>query len=408
MITTDILIVGGGQGGAQVAISLRQGGYEGSIVMVGDEPDMPYDRPPLSKDYLAGDKTVDRLLLRKAEFWEKNKIDLCVGKRIASIDAEAHVAITDDEEKFQYGYLIWAAGGYARPLPIPGGDLSGIHVIRTREQVDLLRLEVENAREIVVIGGGYIGLEAAAVLTKQGKKVTILEAESRVLARVAGAPISEFYESEHRAQGVTIHTGVAVTHLEGENGRVKSVVLANGDEISADLVIAGIGLIPNKDIIEAAGAKCSNGVEVDELCRTSLPDIFSIGDCACHANKFAEGAFLRVESVPNAVGQAKAVVSVILGDPKPFVDVPWFWSNQYDLKLQTAGLNHGYDETILRGDPATRSFSLIYLRKGQVVAVDAVNMIKDFMAGKKLVEKGLVVDKASLADTDILLKSLLG
>ncbi|MBL4802861.1 MAG: FAD-dependent oxidoreductase [Emcibacter sp.] len=405
-INTDILIVGAGQGGAQVAISLRQGGFEGTIAMVGDEPDAPYDRPPLSKDYLAGEKEVERLLLRKADYWEKSNVGLYVGKRVTSIDAEAHLATTDGEEIFHYKYLIWAAGGHARPLPVPGGDLAGIHVIRTREQVDLLRSEVEEANEIIVIGGGYIGLEAAAVLIKQGKKVTVLEAEDRVLARVAAAPISAFYEAEHRAQGVDIRTGVGVTEVNGEKGRVTSVVLANGDELAADLVIAGIGLIPNQDVIEAAGAKCSNGVDVDDLCRTSLPDIFSIGDCARHANKFARGASLRVESVPNAVGQAKAVVSVILGAPKPFTDVPWFWSNQYDLKLQTAGLNHGYDETIVRGDPATRSFSLIYLREGQVIAVDAVNMIKDFMAGKKLVENAICPDREKLADPEVPLKSL--
>ncbi|MBL4802212.1 MAG: FAD-dependent oxidoreductase [Emcibacter sp.] len=404
-VSTDILIVGAGQGGAQVAISLRQGGFEGSITMVGDEPDAPYDRPPLSKDYLAGEKTVDRLSLRKPEFWQEKAVDLCLGARVVTIDADSHQATTDQGRTYHYGKLIWAAGGFARPLSIPGGDHAGIHVIRTRAQVDQLRSEAETAQNIVIIGGGYIGLEAAAVLIKQGKKITLLEAEDRVLARVAGADISAFYEAEHRRQGVDIGTGVGVTHLTGENGRVKSVVLANGDELTADLVIAGIGLVPNKDVMEAAGAKCSNGVDVDDLCRTSLADIFSIGDCACHKNSYADGVHLRVESVPNAVGQAKAVASVILGAPKPFTDVPWFWSNQYDLKLQTAGLNHGYDETLLRGDPASRSFSLLYLRKGQIIAVDAVNMIKDFMAGKKLVAQAIVVDKAQLADTEIPLKS---
>lgn len=404
-IRTDILIIGAGQGGAQVAISLRQGGFDGSITMIGEEPDVPYDRPPLSKDYLAGEKTVDRLSLRKLEFWQKNTVDICLGTRVVTIDADSHQVTTNQGTIYHYGKLIWAAGGHARPLAVPGGDLAGIHVIRTRVQVDKLRSEAEKAQNIVIIGGGYIGLEAAAVMIKHGKKVILLEAEGRVLARVAGAEISAFYEAEHGRQGVDIRTGVGVTHLTGENGRVKSVVLANGDEIEADLVIAGIGLVPNKDVMEAAGAKCSNGVDVDDLCRTSLPDIFSIGDCACHRNIYADGAPLRVESVPNAVGQAKAVASVILGKPKPFTDVPWFWSNQYDLNLQTAGLSHGYDETVLRGDPATRSFSLIYLRQGQFIAVDAVNMVKDFMAGKKLVDKAVVADKEQLADPETPLKS---
>ena len=403
----DVLIVGAGQGGAQVAISLRQGGFAGSISMIGDEPDEPYDRPPLSKDYLAGEKRAEKLLLRHPDFWEKNDIDLKVGTRVASIDADAHVVEIDDGRAVHYRYLVWAAGGFARALPLPGGDLEGIHVIRTRAQVDLLRADVESAQDIVVIGGGYVGLEAAAVLIKQSKKVTLLEMEDRVLARVAGKEISEFYEAEHRAQGVNIRTGVGVEKLLGHEGRVNAVILGNGEELHADLVIAGIGLVPNQKILSKAGAKCSNGIEVDEFCRTSLPDVFSVGDCACHPNIYAEGKLVRLESVPNAIGQARTVASVILGDPKAYRDLPWFWSNQYDLKLQTAGLNHGYDETVLRGDPATRSFSLIYLRKGKVIAVDAVSAIKDFIIGKKLVENGVSPNVEEIADPLIDMKEFL-
>ncbi|QIB64897.1 NAD(P)/FAD-dependent oxidoreductase [Kineobactrum salinum] len=401
--STDILIVGAGQGGVQVAMSLRQGNFDGSITIIGDEPDAPYERPPLSKDYLSGEKTVEQLALRKPDFWHQHGIALCLGQRVNHINADSHSATTDQGSIYYYKKLVWAAGGFARPLPVPGSDLAGLHVIRTRQQVDLLLSEAETAQHIVIVGGGYIGLEAAAVMIKQGKKVTLLEVEDRVLARVAGKEISAFYEAEHRSQGVNIRTGTGVASLAGENGRVKSVVLQDGEKIDADLVIAGIGLVPNYEILKAAGAKCSNGVEVDELCRTSLPDIFSVGDCACHANSFAGDTYLRIESVPNAVGQARAAASAILGAPKPYKDVPWFWSNQYDLKLQTAGLNHGYDETLSRGDPDSRSFSLIYLRGGRVIAVDTVNRMKDFIAGKKLVEQAMIVDRKQLLGTEKLL-----
>ena len=405
---TDVLIVGAGQAGAQVAISLRQGGFPGSIVMVGSEPDLPYERPPLSKEYLSGEREAARLALRPLDFWAGRDVQLKLGCRVTSVDAEAHVVVTDMGEAITYRQLVWAAGGCPRPLPVPGSDLAGVHVIRTREQVDRLRAEAAEASAIVVIGGGYIGLEAAAVLAKQGKRVTVLEALDRVLARVAAAPISAFYEAEHRAHGVDVRTGVGISHIGGEGGRVTHVVLGSGDKVPADLVIVGIGLIPHQAVLAAAGAACHNGVEVDDYCRTSLPDVFAIGDCAYHPNPYAGGERVRLESVQNAVDQAKTVAGVILGQPTPYKALPWFWSNQYDLKLQTAGLNHGYDETVLRGDPRTRSFSLVYLRQGRVVAVDAVNAVKDFVSGKLLIEAGVRPDRTRLADLAVPLKEVAG
>ena len=402
----DVLIVGAGQAGAQAAISLRQGGFAGTIALVGDEPDPPYERPPLSKDYLAGEKEAERLLLRPRDFWSQRDVTLRLGERVATVEATAHQVKTDAGATIGYKHLIWATGGHPRPLPVPGGDLAGVHAIRTRADVDRLRAEVEGSTRIAVIGGGYIGLEAAAVLAKQGKQVTVLEAQDRVLARVTAEPVSRFYEAEHRAHGVDVRTGVGISSLVGEDGSVAGVVLGNGELLAAQVVIVGIGLIPHQAILAEAGAVCRNGIEVDEYCRTSLPDVFAIGDCASHPNPYVDGMRVRLESVQNAIDQAKTVAGVILGAPEPYRALPWFWSNQYDLKLQTVGLNHGYDETIARGDPAARSFSLVYLRAGRVIALDCVNSIKDFMAGKLLVEAGATPDRAALADTGMPLKEL--
>lgn len=403
----DVLIIGAGQAGAQAAISLRQGGFTGRIAMVGDEPLPPYDRPPLSKDYLAGEKPADRLLLRPLEFWATRDVDLHLGRRAVAVDAQARHVTLDHGKELVYRFLIWAAGGVARTLSLPGADSAGVHVIRTCAQVDRLRADAAQARRVVIIGGGYIGLEAAAVLVSQGKEVTLLEAQDRVLARVAAEPISRFYEAEHRSRGVVIRTGVCLDSLGCREGRVTHVRLAGGEEIPADLVIVGIGLAPQQAVLEQAGAVCGNGVVVDAYCQTTLPGVFAIGDCACHPNPFAGGGLVRLESVPNAIEQAKTVANVILGEPRPYCALPWFWSNQYDLKLQTAGLNLGYDQTVLRGDPKTRSFSLVYLREGQVIALDAVNNVKDFAQAKGLIEASVRPDPARLADSQTPLKSLM-
>ncbi|MBU6395223.1 MAG: FAD-dependent oxidoreductase [Sphingomonadales bacterium] len=406
-LSADVVIVGAGHGGAQAAIALRQNGFAGTVMVVGREPELPYERPPLSKEYLARDKTFDRIMIRPEAFWADKAVTMLLGTEVTAIDAAAHVATLSDGRTLQYGHLIWAAGGDPRKLTCAGADLVGVHAVRTREDVDRLMGELDaGAKRAVVIGGGYIGLEAAAVLTKLDCHVTLLEALPRVLARVAGEALSAFYEADHRAQGVDLRTGVAVDCLVGEGGKVTGVKLADGTVLPADLVIVGIGIIPCVEPLRAAGAEGANGVMVDGQCRTSLPDVFAIGDCAAHANAFADGAVIRLESVQNANDMATVAAKTICGVEAAYHAVPWFWSNQFDLKLQTVGLSTGHDAVVTRGDPATRSFSVIYLKAGKVVALDCVNMVKDYVQGRKLVETGAVIAPEKLADAGTPLKEL--
>ncbi|HZU62504.1 MAG TPA: FAD-dependent oxidoreductase [Novosphingobium sp.] len=401
----DVVIVGAGHGGAQCAIALRQGGFAGSVAMIGREPEPPYERPPLSKEYFAREKTFERLYIRPPHFWAEKGVELHLGQEVVAVDPVARLLTLADGATFGFGKLVWAAGGDPRRLSCPGAGLDGIHAVRTRADCDRLMGEIDGGvRDIVVIGGGYIGLEAAAVLTKLGCRVTLLEALPRVLARVAGPELSDFYEREHRAHGVDLRTGAGVEALLGE-GRVSAVRLADGSEIPADAVIVGIGIVPAVAPLIAAGAQGGNGVAVDEYCRTSLPGVYAIGDCAAFANPWA-GISMRVESVQNANDQALAVARSILGDPQPYRAFPWFWSNQYDLRLQTAGLSVGYDQTVLRGDPMNRSFSVIYLKGGRIIAIDAVNATRDYVQGRKLIEAGLSPDPGRLGDTHTALKDL--
>lgn len=407
MDKADIVIVGAGHGGAQAAIALRQQGFAGSILMIGREPEPPYERPPLSKEYLAREKTFDRLYIRPLQFWADKNVTLALNCEVTAVDAATHTLTLGDGDTVEYGTLIWATGGDPRKLSCAGSDLAGVHSVRTREDVDRLMGELDaGANRAVVIGGGYIGLEAAAVLTKLDCHVTLLEALPRVLARVAGEELSAFYEAEHRAHGVDLRTNVAVDSIVGEGGKVTGVQLADGSILPAQIVIVGIGIIAAVGPLLTAGAAGGNGVDVDEFCRTSLPDVYAIGDCAAHSNGFADGAVIRLESVQNANDQATTAVRSIMGDPQPYKATPWFWSNQYDLKLQTVGLSTGYDQTVLRGDLTNRSFSVVYLRHGRVLALDCVNMVKDYVAGRKLVEAHATPDLGRLADASVPLKEL--
>lgn len=400
----DALIVGGGHAGAQAAIALRQEGFAGSIGMLSAENDPPYERPPLSKEYLAGDKTFERILIRPLRFWEERYVDLLLGRRVEHVDAHARAIRTGDGDQIGYGTLIWAAGGDARRLTCDGHHLRSVHAVRSREDVDRLLQELPAAQSIVVVGGGYIGLEASAGLSKLGKTVTVVEAADRVLARVAGEPLSRFYEREHREHGVEVLLNTAVGCIEGDVS-VSGVRLTDGRLLPADIVIVGIGIVPSIQPLEDAGAVVDNGVIVDGQCRTSLPDIFAIGDCAAHANVYAGGATIRLESVQNANDQAVIAARAIVGKNDVYDAVPWFWSNQFDLKLQTVGLSMGHDELVVRGDPESRSFTVIYLRDGRVIALDTVNAMKDFVQGRALVQKGSQVPREALMDETVPLKS---
>ena len=401
-----VLIVGAGHGGAQAAVALRQRKFAGTVAVIGEEPEIPYERPPLSKDYLAGDKAFERILIRPATFWEQREVVLLTGRRVVAVDPEAHTVTTENGERIGYGQLIWAAGGHARRLSCSGHHLSGIHSVRNRADVDRMKAELGTTDRVAVVGGGYIGLEAAAVLAKLGKQVTVLEALDRVLARVAGEPLSRFYEAEHRAHGVDVRLNTVVECIEESDGRASGVRVAGGEVIPAEMVVVGIGIVPAVEPLHAAGASCGNGVAVDEHGRTTLPDVWAVGDCALHASPFADHLPIRLESVQNANDMATTVAKAITGAPEPYHAVPWFWSNQYDLKLQTVGLSAGHDAMVTRGNVGSRSFSIVYLKGGRVAALDCVNATRDYIQGKRLVEGGLAVSQALLANTDMQLKEM--
>ncbi len=402
----DVLIVGAGHAGGQAAISLRQAGFAGTIGVIGFELEQPYDRPSLSKDYLSGAKAFDRLQLRPHSFWEDRRVTFHQGHQIVAVEPTAGRVAALDGSIFKYGKLIWAAGAIARQLSCPGANFGGVHYIRNRADVDRIIGELPAAENIVIVGGGYIGLEAASVFRKFGKRVSILEAQDRLLSRVAGPALSDFFAREHAAHDVDVLLNAQLAEIEGSDGRLNSVVLTNGRSMSVDMVVVGIGIIPAVDPLRNAGADCPNGVLVDEHCRTSINGIYAIGDCALQESAFAAGASIRIESVQNANDMARAVAQSIVGNAVPDRELPWFWSNQYDLRLQTVGLLTGYDEEIIRGDPASRSFSVIYRRNGKVKALDCVNATKDYVHGKELVLKAAELPAEMLADPSLPLKSL--
>ncbi|MBB6255390.1 NAD(P)/FAD-dependent oxidoreductase [Nitrospirillum iridis] len=401
----DVLVVGAGHGGAQAAIALRQNKFAGSIALLGDEPDPPYERPPLSKDYLAGEKTFTRLLIRPPAFWDERDVTLLPGRRVVAVDPVHRTVTTADGETIGYGEMVWATGGTPRRLSCAGADLAGIYTLRTRADADQMQGRLAGVETAVVVGGGYIGLETAAALTKLGKKVIVLEAQPRVLARVAGEALSRFFEVEHRGHGVEIRLETQVNAILG-TGAVTGVQLVGGMIIPCQMVVIGIGIIPAVEPLLAAGADGGNGVEVDDRCRTSLPGIYAIGDCARHANRYAEGQRIRLESVQNAHDQAAVAARAIAGQTVSYDAVPWFWSQQYDLKLQTIGLSLGHDQAVIRGDPASRSFSVVYLKRGRIVSLDCVNAARDYIHGRSLVADGIIIDPERLADSTTSLKEL--
>ena len=403
----DVLIVGAGHAGAQAGVALRQRKFEGSIAIVCEEPELPYERPPLSKDYLAGDKPFERLLIRPAAFWSERDIAMLTGRRIVSVDPDARTVTDAAGGAIGYGELIWAAGGHARRLTCDGHSLPGVHSVRCRRDVDTMMGELGATTQVAVIGGGYIGLEAAAVLTKLGKHVTVFEMQDRVLARVAGPALSDFFAAEHRAHGVDLRLNVAVDHIVEGGGRAVGVRLADGGFVPAQMVIVGVGIIPAVAPLIDAGARGGNGVAVDAQCRTTLPHVHAIGDCALHANGFADDLPIRLESVQNATDQATLVAKALTGGTGTYDAVPWFWSNQYDLRLQTVGLSAGHDAEVVRGDPASRQFSVVYLKQGRVVALDCINATRDYVQGRAMVLARAVIAPERLADAATPLKDML-
>ena len=405
----DVVIVGTGHGGAQAAIALRQQGHEDTILMIGRDNLPPYERPPLSKEYLAGEKPFERIMIRPEKFWADKKIDLKLGSGVLDIDWMAHTVTLSDGTVIGYRKLIWAGGGDPRRLSCPGAGQQGVFYVRDKRDADAMMDALKaGAKRAVVIGGGYIGLEAAAVLRKLGCEVTLVETLDRVLARVAGEELSRFYEEEHRRQGVDVRLGTGVEEILGADGKVTGVKLDSGEELACDMVVVGIGIVPAVAPLIAAGAAGSSGVDVDFCCRTTLDDIFAIGDCAAHANPYADSAVIRLESVQNAHDMANTVAKAIMGEKEPYHALPWFWSNQYDLKLQTAGLSLDFDETVLRGDPETRKFTVVYLKLGKPIAFDCVGTMKDYVQGRKMLEAGVEeVDRALLADPEVPLKELI-
>ena len=402
----DVLIVGTGHGGAQTAIALRHKRFPGTIAMIGAEPELPYERPPLTKHYLSGTKSAGEIRIRSEGFWSEQKISLHLGSPVVVLDAARRTVVLQSGQRIGYRKLVWAAGGRARHLTCAGHAAAGVHSIRHRVEVDRLRAELSAARRVVIVGAGYIGLEAAATLVKQGKRVAVIEACDRVLARVAGAPLSTFYEAQHRQHGVDVRVGATVQCVEEHNGHATGVRLATAEVLPADVVIVGIGIQPEVEVLAQAGARVANGLVVDEACRTTLPDVFAIGDCALHPNHFADGRSVRLESVQNATDQAVTVAAVLTGQSATYRSVPWFWSEQYDLRLQTVGLSQGFDEMVVRGDPAPAGFSVVYLRQGAVIALDCMNATRDFVQGKTLVLNRSHADPHQLADSSVPLKTL--
>jgi 3-phenylpropionate/trans-cinnamate dioxygenase ferredoxin reductase component len=376
-----VVVIGAGQAAAQLAMSLRQGKFSERIVILGDEPYLPYQRPPLSKKFLSERREPDVLYLRPEKFWRDQDVEFALGARVAAADPTRRRVTLADGREIDYGTLVFATGTSARMPPIPGLADPGVHVVRRIEDVARLRPALDDARRVIIVGGGYIGLEVAAVVRGEGRDVVVLEALDRVLKRVTGPPISDFYTTYHRARGVEVRLDAKILGIETA-GRGAVVRLEPDERIAADLLLVATGARANDEIARAAGIACEDGILVDEEARTSTPGVYAIGDCTRFPSR-RYGRRVRLESVQNAIDQAKAAASSMLGAPQPYDPVPWFWSDQYDLKLQMAGLSHGYDDVAIVGDVAAKRFSVEYRRAGRLIAVDAVNDARAHMLSRR-------------------------
>ena len=404
-MSAPMVIVGAGQAGLQIAESLRSEGWEGGILLLGDEANPPYHRPPLSKAYLLGEASDAQLTIRGAEVFARKGIELINGARVTAIDRTARRVTLEDGRGFDYEGLALATGSRARPLPVPGAELANVFPLRTLEDCHRIAAGLASAQRVAVIGGGFIGLEFAAVARKKDKQVVVFEAAERLMPRVVTPLISDFYAGLHERHGATVLLGAKVAALVGHDGRVAAVRTADGIEHPADLVVFGIGILPNLELASAAGLECEGGIVVDACSRSSDPHIVAAGDCT--AVRLADCSLRRLESVQNAVEQAKAAAAALLGKDKPFTAAPWFWSDQYDIKLQMVGLSAGQERIVVRGSVAEEKFSAFYYRDGKLIGIDSANRPQDHMTGRKLLGQGVSPTPEQVADTDFNLGSLL-
>jgi len=397
-----VVIVGAGQACAQAVATLRAEGFDGSIRVVGDEPYPPYQRPPLSKAYLAGTFERERLFLKPQAFYAGAGCELILGARAANLDRKSCTVELQSGTALAYDKLLLATGSRVRRIPVEGENLPGVFYLRGIADVDALRASFAAGKRLAVVGGGYIGLEVAAVAVNHGLKVTVFESLDRLMARAVSPEISSFYESVHRLAGVRIEVKTTVERFEGSD--YLGSLRANGQSFPADIALVGIGIVPNVEIAQDGGLACADGIIVDACARTSDPQIFAAGDCTRHVGR--DGGLVRLESVQNAIDQAKHAALAMAGRPTPYREVPWFWSDQYDLKLQIAGLSRASDMLVRRGDPASRRFAVFHMREGRLAAVEAVNAASEYIVGRKLIAEGVTVAPERLADTAIPMKSV--
>jgi 3-phenylpropionate/trans-cinnamate dioxygenase ferredoxin reductase component len=403
-MSDSVVIVGAGQAASQLVASLRTEGYTGTITVVGDEPYIPYQRPPLSKAFLAGDLARERLFIKPEEFYAEARCHLMLNTRAVAIDRARKVVKLTDDLELNYTALALATGSRVRQLPLPGGDLPGTFYLRGIADVEQLQNRIAPGSRIVIIGAGYIGLEVAAVAVKRGLKVTVLEALPRVMARAACPEVSTFYQDTHRKAGVDIRLNTKLEAIE-KNGDALMVRTSEGS-LPADTVLIGVGIVPNVELATVAGLKVDNGIVVDQFGRTDDPSIYALGDCANLPCTYAPGGRVRLECVQNAIDQAKHVAANISGKPKPYNEVPWFWSDQYDLKLQMAGLHGTTGQLVIRGNPADRGFAAFHLEDGVIVAVEAVNAAPEYMMGRRLIAARARVAPERLADKAVPMKDM--